>query len=92
MNSGFVNDSSKMPQNQLMSRGSRVMMAGSPSAFDEMKSGAIAFQDLTSSSEEDEDYGMEEYDSDESDENIILLTEIKQTMTRMFRRIEKIDR
>lgn len=31
-------------------------------------------------------------DSDESDENIILLNEIKHTMSRMFRKIERIDR
>lgn len=66
-------------------------MGGSPSHFED-RSGAVAFQDFTSSSEEEEDYGMEDFDSDESDENLIMLNEIKHTMSRMCRKIEKIDR
>lgn len=31
-------------------------------------------------------------DSDESDENLILLNEIKHTISRMFRKIERVDR
>ena len=68
------------------------MMGGSPSAFEEMRSGPIVFHDYSSSSEEEDDkYGMEDVDSDESDENIILLNEIKLTMSRMYRKIDKIN-
>jgi hypothetical protein len=75
-------------------RGSRQkMIGGLPSHYEEMRSGRInAFQEFTTSSEEEEDYGMEDFDSDESDENLILLNEIKHTMGRMFKKIEKIDR
>lgn len=75
-------------------RGSRLMLGGgaSPSHFEEARSGINAFQDFTSSSEEEDDYGIEDFDSDESDENLILLNEIKHTMSKMFRKVEKIDR
>ena len=49
-------------------------------------------RDKQNSSEEEEDYGMEDFDSDESDENLILLNEIKHTMSRMYRKVEKMDR
>jgi hypothetical protein len=68
------------------------MGGGSPSHFEEVRSGANAFQDFTTSSEEEDDYGMEDIDSDESDENLILLNEIKVGMGRMVKKIGKIDK
>lgn len=74
-------------------RGSRnMMMGGSPSHFDDARSGAIGFQEFTTSSDEEEDYGQEDFDSDESDENLILLNEIRVMMGKMQKKIEKVDR
>ena len=79
----------------LNSNGSRLGPPGRPSQFEEVRSGALSqYQDDSSSDEYDDEYGEEDegVDSDESDENLILLNEIKHTMSRMFRKIERIDR